>query len=60
MGAKLLLCGVEHLPPSSTDVMNQWSYISSSTVCHYGMDRDNSVSVYVHAQSETLIYMRLS
>ena len=30
-----------HSPPSSTDVNNEWSYTSNSTICLYGVCRDD-------------------
>ena len=32
---------VDLQPPSSTKVMNKWSYTSASSICFHGVDRDN-------------------
>jgi hypothetical protein len=33
-------CDVEHAPPYSAEVRNEWSYTSSPLMCLQGMDRD--------------------
>jgi len=30
---------VNHLPPSTVEVKNEWSYTSASPICHHGVDR---------------------
>jgi hypothetical protein len=32
---------VNHSPPSSAEVENEWSYTSNFRVCFLGLDRDN-------------------
>ena len=32
-------CEYDHLPPSSTEVKNKWSYTSSPTICFHNLDR---------------------
>ena len=48
MGTGVLFCGVrrlgsdvDHLPPSSADAMNEWSYNSAPDTCLHGMYREN-------------------
>jgi hypothetical protein len=38
---KCLRCDVDHTPPSSMEVMNEWSYVSTLPVGLHGMNRDN-------------------
>jgi hypothetical protein len=33
-------CDVDHVPPYSTEVKNEWSYTFSPLMCLYGMNRD--------------------
>jgi hypothetical protein len=40
-GIKWLEHGVDHSNPSSTEVMNEWSYASTPPICLHGMDRVN-------------------
>jgi len=32
---------INHSPPFNTEVVNAWSYTSTSSICHYNADRDN-------------------
>jgi len=32
---------VEHAPPSSAEVKNEWSYTSAPAMCLNGLDKDN-------------------
>jgi len=32
---------INHLPPSTVEVKNEWSYTSSSPIYHCGMDRED-------------------
>lgn len=32
---------VDHLSPSSVEVKNKWSYASASSLCLYGVDKDD-------------------
>jgi hypothetical protein len=48
MGTRLLSLGVkwpglevDHLPPSSAEVKNEWSYASTPAICLHGRYRDN-------------------
>jgi hypothetical protein len=36
---------VDHLPPTSAEVKNEWSYTSSPPIPLHDIDRDNSVSL---------------
>jgi hypothetical protein len=37
---------VDHSPPSSAEVKNEWSCISTPFICLHGMDRDNFTSFF--------------
>jgi len=49
---------VNHSPPSSTEVKNEWSYTSTPPICLHGMDREKFafivVSTYIHFISRNL------
>jgi len=36
---------VDHSPTSGTQVKNEWSYTSTTRICHHSMDRDNFTPV---------------
>jgi len=39
-GVKWMKCEVNHLPPSSAEVMIEWSYTAVPSVSLHGMDKD--------------------
>jgi hypothetical protein len=41
MGEKWTVYEADHSPPSSSKVMNDWSYIFTPPLCAYGLHRDN-------------------
>jgi hypothetical protein len=41
LGIKQLGCAGDHLPPTSAEVKNEWSY-NSAPICLHNMDGDNS------------------
>jgi hypothetical protein len=34
-------CEINHLPPPSTEIRNEWSYTSTFSIFHHGVRRDN-------------------
>jgi hypothetical protein len=40
LGVSNSWCEINHLPPFSAEVKNEWSYTSAPLVCLYGLDRD--------------------
>jgi hypothetical protein len=44
---------VDHSPPSSAEVYNEWRYASTAPICLYGMDRDNSAFTVMYLGSNT-------
>jgi hypothetical protein len=38
---KVASCEVDRSPPSSAEVMSEWSYTSAPPLCLHGVDRDN-------------------
>ena len=39
-----LLAPVDHSPPSSPEVKNEWIYASTPSVCHHGVHRNESTN----------------
>ena len=62
-GVKRPGCEVNHSPPSSVEVKNEWRCTAASPVCLHGVDRETcqkcngiellSVMFYVHTVSES-------
>ena len=38
---------VDHLSPSSANVKNEWSYMSTASTCLHGVDRDNFTITFI-------------
>jgi hypothetical protein len=46
---------VDHSPPSSAEVKNEWSHSSAPLMCLHGVDRDNfTLSYFLSVVSELL------
>jgi hypothetical protein len=39
---------VNHSPPSSAEVKNEWSYTSRPPICHHGVDKETYVLTYFY------------
>jgi hypothetical protein len=52
MGAKWPGCEIDHLPPSSVEVKNEWSYTSPPVICLclHGMNRNNFIFYKIVAE----------
>jgi len=50
---------VYHSSPPSVEIMNEWSCISASPVCHHTVDRDFFLIFHMHATSCAHHVMRL-
>ena len=43
---------IDHSPPSTAEVTNEWSYTSMTPVCLLGMDRDNLLLTQYNIQED--------
>ena len=42
----------DHLPASSADVKNKWSYTSTLPICHHGVDKENFYIITAHSNTK--------
>ena len=47
---------VDHSPPSSVEVKNEWSYTSVPSIYLYGLDRDTFTFTFVVNRKAVLMY----
>ena len=64
-GVKQLGCDFDHWPPSSTEIKNEWSYISVPPICLHCVDRDYicvcmCVCIHTHTHTHTEILNNLN